>query len=977
MNVRPLFNRLSSTVKHFQSFLRLHKSSIQIAIKKQYSQYGNNYSSFNGYCWYGYCALPVAVVAQRHSNFDEDTEIDSDAGLEVDVEYDSSHSVGLPSVEHLLEPPRKKQKKVIPEAPKTNHRRSYKIGNKLIAIRDLQTLSIMDIVDRFWPGLTGQLKKNRYSQVYKWRKNEKQLIKASLKTNGLKHKHCAPASNEATKLFTYAQEKEIYGYCKGYITLRLFVSAPVMLDWGFQIANKYGIENYNGGQHWLYGYLVRWGLSIQKHSLKRRPSIVNQFCKKRDSVWSNFLLKVLHHQIKPRNIWNVDQNGQHYMMYPKTIIAPIGQGQLYTPGTAQASTKKRFTFTVAENACGQLGYMCVTFKEKYDHFGRIIKPRLQNDPNTEYIWCQASTSGTQKKVHVMDYAENVLGKQKELRLLILDDLSSWSSDDNKEHIENITNSVIVSIPGGMTAFLQICDTILFADLVKILYDYCIEYLKNKTLQKAATSDVFDGKNIQTRPREVIIQHLCDANNHIATTKHESHAHEWIRCGFVNNLNESEDDQIHKILTGDITKKQKHYKFTSTMPETAEERLKMHMGHGKREKTLGTNEIYTRPKIPPAEELTASDLENPLTNVRNELRQKRPDLFTDLDYFESRLNPDEMIDLSGQKYKVVKPANCFYKPNGSTSVGSSKSAVDTSNIASIQFLIPPLISSTTMSPKQSNKRWTRLTMQKRRYLRGLGVSGLAWNDLIHNRQLSHEHICAFNNLAKQQFPIFQGLFDPRQGVEGMYTGSIQENGSTIHHVRDSNHYVLSTKYDDVISLYDSKDNGLHNTVSLQNQLSLVYPSIDSKYLRYTFKPCQQQKGSIACGYFSMARLYDFASGIIDLANIYYDQSKMNSHFMNNLLNGAITRFPLLSTSNVSLSDKSTFQIPLLPCCNKPPRFSREGIFVCSKFGCHKINHRVCNDLDRNSSREELIKAVCHDCAVERMRMALNDALDDEI
>ncbi len=73
---------------------------------------------------------------------------------------------------------------------------------------------------------------------------------------------------------------------------------------------------------------------------------------------------------------------------------------------------------------------------------------------------------------------------------------------------------------------------------------------------------------------MIIQHLCDATNHIATTKQETHAKEWIRCGYVNNLDESEDHEIHKILTGDINKKEKHYKYTIAMPETADERLKV-------------------------------------------------------------------------------------------------------------------------------------------------------------------------------------------------------------------------------------------------------------------------------------------------------------------------------------------------------------------------------------------------------------------
>eukprot|EP01084_Bolivina_argentea_P152029 265265_1 len=136
------------------------------------------------------------------------------------------------------------------------------------------------------------------------------------------------------------------------------------------------------------------------------------------------------------------------------------------------------------------------------------------------------------------------------------------------------------------------------------------------------------------------------------------------------------------------------------------------------------------------------------------------------------------------------------------------------------------------------------------------------------------------------------------------------------------------------------------------------------LQYTFKSTQQQRGSIICGLFALARAYDFASGIKNLSNVYYYQPEMRQHFINCLLSGNISRFPLLHPgSTVRLSQESRFQIPLLSCCYLPITFSREGTFNCSKNGCNKINHRICNDLDRNSSNETINNSICYDCHIE--------------
>eukprot|EP01084_Bolivina_argentea_P094034 169064_1 len=79
---------------------------------------------------------------------------------------------------------------------------------------------------------------------------------------------------------------------------------------------------------------------------------------------------------------------------------------------------------------------------------------------------------------------------------------------------------------------------------------------------------------------------------------------------------------------------------------------------------------------------------------------------------------------------------------------------------------------------------------------------------------------------------------------------------------------------------------------------------------------------------------------------------------------MTRSPLLhANSTVPLSQESHFQIPLLSCCYLPTRFSQEGTFNCSKNGCNNVNHRRCNNLDRNSSIEQINNSICYNCQIE--------------
>eukprot|EP01084_Bolivina_argentea_P042516 78380_1 len=565
---------------------------------------------------------PSLEPIQRLSQDTETSDVDLDLELDVD-------DLTVVPEEKEKEPPLKKQKASATTALVTKQRRRYTNKEVLVALRD-PTMTRAQIIDRVWPSATGQQRKNRHSQVRQWEKRLPNVIIASMKIGGMNHKAATAASNMSRRIFIYCEEKQIYNCVKLYFDTREIVNKEKIMLWARDVAaaNEKS-EKFKSGDAWFYWFLNRWGLSLQRHSIRRSPSVVSGFSDKRDKVWNDFLYKVLRYQIKLCNIWNIDQNGQHYMMYPDKIIAPVGMGQLFLPGTAQSSTKKRFTVTMGVNALGQLGYVCITFKERYNYFGPFVLRDLQADPNTEYVWLQASTSGTQKKCDVRDYAENVLGREKEMRLFILDDLSSWSSDDNVAWLEEQCNCKIVSLPGGMTAFIQICDTALFKLLVQYLKAECVKYLEEKTQERIKNKQQ-DG-NVPTRPRGTIIQQVCNAVNY-ATSYQERFKTEYVKTGYTNCLDETEDDMIHQYLHGKY-RKQEYYKNTTKMPKTAEERLQLSLGGGRRQKVLGTNEMKSLPEHPPIKEIKAKDLENPLTEVRDKLKAKHAVLFkNNIGYF---------------------------------------------------------------------------------------------------------------------------------------------------------------------------------------------------------------------------------------------------------------------------------------------------------------------------------------------------------
>eukprot|EP01084_Bolivina_argentea_P042515 78379_1 len=252
-------------------------------------------------------------------------------------------------------------------------------------------------------------------------------------------------------------------------------------------------------------------------------------------------------------------------------------------------------------------------------------------------------------------------------------------------------------------------------------------------------------------------------------------------------------------------------------------------------------------------------------------------------------------------------------------------------------------------------WSLLNSTQRRNLQRLGIGANNWTILIGNNMLNDVHINAANSLFKKQFPLVRGFFKPEEGVARDYPWKITERGATIHHVVTSQHYILSTLTNDEIEILDSL--GEHNSVPIQNQIAMVYSRIGQRAIWYTFKECQKQTGSIACGLFCIARGYCFCTGK-DPSTVFFDQRKMLPHFCQCLTNGVITAFPEISNNNnnilMTYVQKGHF-LGLLSCCWLPSMFSLEGTIKCSK--CKKIYHRSCYGMNRFTNIQNLIEFVC--------------------
>ena len=125
---------------------------------------------------------------------------------------------------------------------------------------------------------------------------------------------------------------------------------------------------------------------------------------------------------------------------------------------------------------------------------------------------------------------------------------------------------------------------------------------------------------------------------------------------------------------------------------------------------------------------------------------------------------------------------------------------------------------------------------------------------------------FPNFRTQRIVLGEGLYRPVSTNDfGCY--------AQIHHLMDRTHYVLSVLLKNEVLIYDSLPSQKMST-DLQNQLQMLYPDADG----FFHAPGPVQTGSVDCGIFCLANLYNVLSNFEVSSNISYCQKTMRKHLI---------------------------------------------------------------------------------------------------
>ena len=327
-----------------------------------------------------------------------------------------------------------------------------------------------------------------------------------------------------------------------------------------------------------------------------------------------------------KNIWNIDQHGEHFDSIPDTTIAPKGTGKYLKHQTYKA--RERYTVTVGINGVGQVGFGCITFKEtdsdksKTGKFGPIVAGRLENLPECEYLWLQASSSGLQHKENVFDYFRNVVGCGPYKRVFLLDGLRSWQAIENRNEIEKITNGVICTIGDGLTCLLQPCDTDLFR-----MFNARMTKQNTQHIKKCCQNG---DKSTKPRTRENVLTDVLIVLSDIANNKQDVLAQSWRKNGYWLALDGTEDFVMRTNIY--INEQQRAAGNIIPVFNSAAERLNAKLPRGPKATELGSSQPRTTNNVIDYEIDSSNIICNPLVAIRANLRKTYPDLFNDIKFF---------------------------------------------------------------------------------------------------------------------------------------------------------------------------------------------------------------------------------------------------------------------------------------------------------------------------------------------------------
>ncbi|XP_078692961.1 polycystin-1-like protein 2 [Branchiostoma floridae x Branchiostoma belcheri] len=230
-------------------------------------------------------------------------------------------------------------------------------------------------------------------------------------------------------------------------------------------------------------------------------------------------------------------------------------------------------------------------------------------------------------------------------------------------------------------------------------------------------------------------------------------------------------------------------------------------------------------------------------------------------------------------------------------------------------------------------------------------------LLSDEVLTDKHIHAAQMLLRRQYPGLGGLQDTAVGASSYGYTRVSGEGLQIHHTGQF-HWVVSSSIGGHVSVYNSIPSGIND--SLEYQLCQCYPpvsNLDTDVLIVKVPRVQLQSSSSTCGLFAIAWAVDIAMGT-DVAQVWYDESKMRAHLLDCFKRRHLTPFPRVRwiPSGRSISDH---RITLVCRCRRG--FAGErlgGLIKCKK--CHQVFHMACCLIEERRKK----KYTCGRCSGHR-------------
>ena len=307
-------------------------------------------------------------------------------------------------------------------------------------------------------------------------------------------------------------------------------------------------------------------------------------------------------------------------------------------------------------------------------------------------------------------------------------------------------------------------------------------------------------------------------------------------------------------------------------------------------------------------------------------------------------PDSQIVQDGPAETCILDDSCsimdFTPTNEESSVSECKSVMDSSFIEKEE---------NTEITKKKNINRLSLGHKKRYWIAELSLPWTEKKYIIGDQTLTCDSMHAAQKIVKSQFPFVGGLQDTgyvpifndkknKWHYQSPMLPIAMKTVAQIHHTGQF-HWVLSTKYNDKVYIFDSMFHlKTPLSPSLQIQLCNIYANkghILNVYLPYY----NQQTNGLDCGVFAIANLINFCFSIKNedesIFTNEFDIDSMRRHLIAGFEAKKFKKFPLGKTNVPKKFHKVSIPIDCIH-CEQPNVF--EDMLQCDR--CQKWMHYSC-------------------------------------